>query len=128
MSFESAESAHTDLVATLGDLAQLEMLDQLPRGAASWLEVRADLLGDVDVATLRDRFPGELLYTLRSRAEGGAGENDPALRRSRLERAAEHYDLVDFEIDRDVDAAHAVPVSRRLLSWHDDPGSSTSSV
>jgi len=38
-------------------------------GVAGWLEVRADLVGDLDPAWLRDRFPGRLLYTLRSRAE-----------------------------------------------------------
>lgn len=104
-------------LTTPDDLARLGSL----AGAADVLEVRADRLGDVPVARLRDGFPGELLYTLRSRAEGGDGESDPATRRARLLAAAEAgYDMVDLEADRDLDttllAALAEP--RRLISWH----------
>jgi len=41
-----------------------------------WLEVRGDLVGDLDPAGLRF-FPGKLLYTLRSRVEGGASRARP---------------------------------------------------
>ena len=59
------------LIATLTELPNDDLLEQLAR-TADWLEVRADLVGDPDVDWLRDRFPGPLLYTLRSSAEGGA--------------------------------------------------------
>ena len=36
--------------------------------------MRADLVGDLDAARLARVFPGKLLYTLRSRAEGGGSE------------------------------------------------------
>ena len=49
-----------------------------------WLEVRADLVGDLDAARLARLFPGKLLYTLRSKAEGGAFEGSPERRKKRL--------------------------------------------
>lgn len=113
-------SSQATLIASLttpDDLARLESL----AGEADVLEVRADLLDEVAVARLRDAFPGELLYTLRSRSEGGEGESDRGRRRTRLLAAAEAgYDLVDLEADRDLDAAllAALPESQRLISWH----------
>lgn len=104
-------------LTTPDDLARVESLT----GEADVLEVRADLLGEVAIARLRDAFPGELLYTLRSRSEGGEGESDPKLRRARLLAAAEAgYDLIDLEADRDLDATllAALAESRRLISWH----------
>jgi len=88
---------------------------------ASWLEVRADLAGALDPAGLRGGFGGGLLYTLRSRAEGGRGENDPVARRERLLAAAvAGWDLVDLEGDRDLDPSllDRLPAERRLISWH----------
>jgi 3-dehydroquinate dehydratase/shikimate dehydrogenase len=32
---------------------------------AEWLEVRADVVGDLDPARLRHLFPGQLLYSLK---------------------------------------------------------------
>lgn len=104
-------------LTTPDDLARVESL----AGEADVLEVRADLIGDVAIARLRDGFPGRLLFTLRSRSEGGEGETDPAARRARLLAAAEAgYDLVDLEADRDLDATllAALAESRRLISWH----------
>src|SRR2546421_11052813 len=61
------------------------------RGVASWLEVRGDLAGEVDVARLRRHFPGKLLFALRSRGERGASDATSSERRERLIRAAQHY-------------------------------------
>jgi 3-dehydroquinate dehydratase / shikimate dehydrogenase len=61
------------LVATLTSLPAERELRALPPSVGI-LEVRADLLGDLDPDWLREHFRGELLYTLRSRAEGGAFE------------------------------------------------------
>lgn len=113
-------SSRATLIASLTAPDDLDRLASLA-GAADVLEVRADLLGDVAAARLRDEFPGELLFTLRSRSEGGAGETDPAARRARLLAAAKAgYDLVDLEADRDLDPAllAALPEPRRLISWH----------
>jgi 3-dehydroquinate dehydratase/shikimate dehydrogenase len=88
--------------------------------SADWLEVRADLVGDLDPAPLRRVFPGKLLYTLRSRAEGGAIEVSPERRKRRLIDAASCYDLVDLEMARDLtpDVLRAIPAARRVVSWH----------
>src|SRR5204863_9334823 len=101
-----------------GDLEALRAIDG--GDVVEWLEVRADLVGDLDAGELRARFPGKLLYTLRSAVEGGAfggGQNE---RRERLRRAAESYDRVDLEAGRDLgtELLAAVPAEKRLLSWH----------
>jgi 3-dehydroquinate dehydratase/shikimate dehydrogenase len=85
-----------------------------------WLEVRADVVGDLDPEPLRGRFPGKLLYTLRSRAEGGAFDGSPERRKRRLLEAAARYDGVDLEGARDLtpELLTAIPAARRLISWH----------
>ena len=121
MTFACATRA--TLIATLtvppgsegGDLASLP---------ADWLEVRADLVGDLDLPTLRQHFPGKILYTLRSQDEGGGFGGPEAERRRRLWAAAqEGYDYIDLEADRDLDAEllAAVAEDRRILSWHGPP-------
>jgi 3-dehydroquinate dehydratase/shikimate dehydrogenase len=109
--------AAASLVATVTEEPAEALLESLA-GCAAVLEVRADLTGDVDPDRLRRRFPGELLYTLRSAAEGGQGPDDREERGRRLLAAAAAYDLVDLE-SRDLrGAAEAVPAAKRLLSWH----------
>ncbi|HEX7182745.1 MAG TPA: type I 3-dehydroquinate dehydratase [Thermoanaerobaculia bacterium] len=85
-----------------------------------WLEVRGDLVGDLDPGPLRRRFSGKLLYTLRSRAEGGGWEGSAERRKRRIMDAAAGYDLIDLEAMRDLSAPvlKAVPPEKRLLSWH----------
>src|SRR5689334_3984116 len=110
----------TTLVATLmtppspgGD-----ELRSLP-DAVEWLEVRADLVGDLDVQWLRCHFGGKLIYTLRSRAEGGNSEGSLRQRHERLKRAAKDYDLVDLESERDAaaDLLDRIAISKRVVSW-----------
>jgi 3-dehydroquinate dehydratase/shikimate dehydrogenase len=110
------------LVATLTRPPAPGELAALPAGV-DWLEVRADLTGDLDVAALRRDFAGQLLYTLRSAAEKGAFGGGAVERRQRLRRAAEGYDRVDLEGDRDVEAEllAAIAPERRLISWHGAP-------
>ncbi len=109
--------ASSSLVATLTEAPSEALLADLA-GRAAILEVRADLTGDLPAEELRRGFPGELLYTLRSTAEGGRGPDDRAERAHRLAGAAAAYDLVDLE-GRDLKAAEAaVPAAKRLVSWH----------
>jgi 3-dehydroquinate dehydratase/shikimate dehydrogenase len=84
------------------------------------LEVRADLIGDLDPQRLRRHFPGPLAYVLRSRARGGRCDDPPAVRRRRLADAAGRYDVVELEADHDLDPEllSAVPADRRRVSWH----------
>ncbi len=106
------------LVATLttppGDGLEAELTD------VAWLEVRADLVGDLAPESLRTRFAGKLLYTLRSRAEGGGWEGSPERRKRRLLDAAGRFDLIDLEASRDLspDLLRSIPPERRVISWH----------
>lgn len=109
------------LVATLSeppsaDGAELAALD----GRADWLEVRADLVGDLDADWLRQRFTGELLYTLRSRGEGGRFSATRERRRKRILESSARYDRVDLEGERDLAPAvlAAIAPARRVVSWH----------
>jgi 3-dehydroquinate dehydratase/shikimate dehydrogenase len=102
------------LIATLAapPNGELESLRGLVRG----LEVRADLVGDLDADWLRDRFAGELTYSLRPRSAGGAFEGSPEERHRRLLAAARRFDLVEVgEEDREL--LDAIPPERRLASW-----------
>jgi 3-dehydroquinate dehydratase/shikimate dehydrogenase len=89
-------------------------------GIARYLEVRADLAGDLDPGGLRERFDGGLVYSLRSADRGGAAGGPSGQRRRRLLAAAERYDVVDLEHDRDTDAEllDRIPPERRRISWH----------
>ncbi len=93
-------------------LADLEALDVL--------EVRADLVGDLDAALLRERFSGKLLYTLRSVDEWGQFEGGATDRGARLREAAQTYDFVDLEVARDLspETLDVVSPAQRVLSWH----------
>ena len=107
------------LVATLTAAPPPGALEALPAGV-DWLEVRADLAGELDPEELRRRFPGRLLYTLRSAAEWGSFAGPVSVRRERLRQAVERYDRVDLEAARDLapELLREIPAERRLVSWH----------
>lgn len=90
---------------------------------ADILEVRADQVKDLDPDWLRSNFAGKLLYTLRSRQEGGRSEASDARRHRRLLDAASRFDLVDLEMRRDLstEVLAAVEPDRRIISWHGPP-------
>jgi 3-dehydroquinate dehydratase / shikimate dehydrogenase len=114
----TAAARQASLVATL----TTPLTPELAAGLAGveWLEIRADLAGEPDPEALRRHFPGKLLYTLRSRAEGGGFEGSPERRKRRLLDAAARYDRIDLEAARDLapEILTAVPPARRLISWH----------
>ncbi len=113
------EQNRATLVATIAALPS-EGFTSVDLEGVEWLEVRADLVGDLDPARLAKGFPGKLLYTLRSRAEGGGFEGSPERRKRRLLDAAKRFDLVDLEAARDLtpEILKAVPAEKRILSWH----------
>lgn len=90
--------------------------------SVEWLEVRADLTGDLESEWVRSYFKGKLLYTLRTRGEGGRFEGSSEDRRRRLLQAAQGYDLIDLEGERDLDSnlIRGIPPEKRLISWHGD--------
>ena len=110
------------LIATLTEAPTGDELARLS-ALADVLEVRADLVGDLDAGELGAGFAGELLYTLRSKAEGGAFNGSAAERAERLRSASASYDLVDLEADRDLTEEILADVGerRRVFSWHGPP-------
>jgi len=84
------------------------------------LEVRADLLGDLSPEWLRSHFDGQLLYVLRSKAEGGEYGDSLEQRRQRLAAAARHYDLIEIEGNTDLSESllAQIPAQQRLVAWH----------
>ncbi|MGH8508419.1 MAG: type I 3-dehydroquinate dehydratase [Gammaproteobacteria bacterium] len=84
---------------------------------ADWIEVRAEVTGELDAGWLRNRFRGGLIYSL------GAGMSAEA--RCRRLCAAREYDLIDLDGERDLlpEVLEAIPRERRLISWH-GPGES----
>jgi 3-dehydroquinate dehydratase/shikimate dehydrogenase len=114
-----------EIVATLTRPPEPGDAARLPAGVG-WLELRADLAGEPELRladALARELSGGLVYTLRSRAEGGAGPDDPARRAERLTLAGARpslFALVDLEAERDLhpEVLDAVPPERRLLSCH----------
>ena len=86
---------------------------------ADWIEWRADLLGDAAPAGLTERG-GKMLYSLRSRLEGGQGPIERDARNARLLAASKRFDYIELEGERDLDHAilTAIPPHRRVISWH----------
>ena len=102
----------------------LRVLTQPPVGA-SMVELRMDLLPDLDPAAAAASCPLPVIATLRSEAEGGHGPNDPGARTAVLRAAAEAgCALIDLEADRDGDLVRALGLDpeRIVLSWHDAAG------
>ncbi len=85
-----------------------------------WLELRADLAGDVPASWFRQRCPAQTMYSLRSCAAGGLFDGSDEQRRQRLIWAAERFDFVELEGTRDVTPAvlNRIPPEKRILSWH----------
>lgn len=94
-------------------------LSTLP-ASVRWLEIRADLVGDISPDWLRDHFRGRLWYTLRSQAEGGNFTDSQQYRDDQLTSAARHYDRVELEGERDFSQAllDKIPAEQRCVSWH----------
>ena len=85
-----------------------------------WLEVRADLIPEFDPAELRERCKGRpLLYTLRSSKEEGHSRFSLAQRHRQLRTAAEAYDFVTLEGERDLvpEVLKAITPERRIVTW-----------
>ena len=119
MTNETADRLRATLVVSVAGERGLAEVATLP-GTIDVLELRADRLGDVAAERLRATFSGRLLYTLRSHAEGGDCAAAGPARWARLLAAAELFDLVDLEGERDLvpEVLSQIPISKRVISWH----------
>ena len=109
------------LVATMRSWSRAsEARNVLDWRLADWLEIRADLMPEPEPMAVRPNFDGWLLYSLRSRLAGGRDDSLIAARHRRLRGAAQIYDLVDLEGDRDLlpDLLNSIDPERRVISWH----------
>lgn len=96
-----------------------------PPAGASVVELRADLLSDLDLRAAISACPLPVLVTLRSTAEGGRGPTDPDARRRVLTAARDAgAALIDLENARDAHLIDALglPPEQVVLSWHDPEG------
>ena len=98
-------------------------LEALP-DSVEWLEVRSDLVGDLNPDWLRSHFKGRLLYALRSRAEDGHYSDSTSQRHHRLATSAHHYDRVELEGSRDLspDLLNRIGPEKRCVSWYGPAG------
>lgn len=78
-----------------------------------WLEIRADLTGDIDPDWLRSHFRGRLLYSLKTQQDTD--------RQHRLKTAARFYDRIELQGSVDVsdELLQLIPPEKRLLSWYE---------
>ena len=96
-----------------------------PPAGASIVELRLDLLPDIDVAAAVVACPLPVLATLRSAAEGGEGPDDPTARAEILGAARNAgAALIDLEFARDAALIPSLglPPEQVILSWHDPKG------
>jgi 3-dehydroquinate dehydratase/shikimate dehydrogenase len=106
--------SYPSLIATLLELPSTDgaELTALP-DSVDWLEIRADLVGDIDPEWLRSHFHGRLLYTF-------VNEDGPSLNRpERLKNATRFYDRISLEVETDVseELLALIPADKRLVSW-----------
>jgi 3-dehydroquinate dehydratase/shikimate dehydrogenase len=87
-------------------------------GAVACLEIRADCVGDVPAQWISDRFPGRLLYTLRTKDAGGKFQGTVEERARRIRWAAKFFDFVDLEAPDDLisDLLSTVNPKQRIIS------------
>jgi 3-dehydroquinate dehydratase/shikimate dehydrogenase len=108
-----------ELVAAVTTPSSAVEIQGIPK-EVSWLQIRADLIGDIPADWLRSHFRGRLLYTLRTCSAGGKFDRSSGERKRRITAAAKDYDLVELEADADLqpELLDAIPAAKRLLIWH----------
>ncbi len=96
-----------------------------PPPGADLVELRLDLFPELDPSAAVAACPLPIVTTLRSRAEGGRGSDDPTARAGTLERARDAGTaLLDLELARDLPLLNRLGLDpeRVIVSWHDTEG------
>lgn len=104
--------AETSVIATLSAPPSTNGVELSALSASvQWLEVRAELTGELDPDWLRDHFRGRLIYSFK---------DDCVDRHERLAAAAERYDRVELQAERDftTELLELVPQENRLVAWY----------
>ena len=109
----------TTLIATIAAPPSAEEILAIP-ASVDWIEVRADLTGEIEANWLRQRFPGGLLYSLEATATNGMFEGSLDERNTRLTNAAQGYDLIvlDGNLDLRLELLEVIPPHKRLIRTH----------
>lgn len=106
-----------DIVAAITHSTQLESLRHQTR-RVDLLEVRADLLQDPLAVRHYTRCP--LVYTLRSKSQGGNFEGAITKRHQLLIEASFHFDFVELEGETDLlpELLETIPKEKRRIAWY----------
>jgi 3-dehydroquinate dehydratase/shikimate dehydrogenase len=85
----------------------------------TWIQLRADLVGDIPAEWLRSCFSGQLIYSLRSSETGGAFHGSAFERQRRLLVASRSYDLIELDASSDLnnELLNAIPPTKRMITW-----------
>jgi 3-dehydroquinate dehydratase/shikimate dehydrogenase len=117
--------AKADLIATLmaPPSPSGAELPALP-GSVGLLEIRADLVGDLNPEWLRANFKGQLIYALRSKEAGGECSDSPSERQRRFQQAAPYYDRIELEANHDCStkSLETISAEQRIVSWYGPAG------
>jgi 3-dehydroquinate dehydratase/shikimate dehydrogenase len=113
-----------DLVAAVTTPTSAAEVQKVP-GMVDWLQIRADLIGDIPANWLRSHFPRHLLYALRTDLAGGKFDRSREERQRRLIEASDSgYDLVELEAASDLgpELLAAIPPYKRMIVWRGPAG------
>ena len=114
------------LGASLVGISSYEAISEIP-DAVRLLEVRGSLTENLPVEWLRQRFSGELLYSLPNHSPEGHFGRSLRARLQLVAQAAREYDMVGLDADCDLipEVLAAIPAEKRLICWKGpsgDPG------
>jgi len=88
------------LCITLTERLNVDLIDRMAdlSGLADMFEIRGDLVGDLDLLTIRKARSKPLIFTARSASEGGKMKDDDPKRRALIHEAVKRgFDYVDVE-------------------------------
>jgi len=109
------------LSASLSKSSQVQQLAELPV-EISLVELRADTV-EVNLRTIKDQTTCSLLFSLKSKAEGGEFAGSTETRIKTLIDASAYYDFIELEGEQDLvpEILNAIPANKRIIAWQGRP-------